>query len=324
MTRAVAVLVNARAGGVARHPGLAERLLRAAAGLGAVTRSEAELARALPSLLARAPRAWVVVGGDGTLRATVSALHALEPRSDRWPSLLLAQGGTVCTIARDVGPIAPPLETLRRALAGRAGREIAHATLRVDTEDELPGSLAEVAAPARTRVGFIVGTGLVARFFEAYQAAGEPGLGWAARTAAVTFASALGVGGSAARLLAPLPCAMEVDGVPQPGSAWSLVLVSTVRDVGLGFRVTYRAGEASDRVHVVASSLPPRELGRQALRVLAARPLRGHDAVDRLAASVALDFGLAPGPWVLDGDLVRARRVVVRPGPAVRLRVLGD
>ena len=62
--------------------------------------------------------------------------------------------------------------------------------------------------------------------------------------------------------------------------AWSLVLASVVRDVGLHMWVTPHAGEALDAFHAVASPLGPRALGPQMPLVLAGKKLRGRGHVD--------------------------------------------
>jgi hypothetical protein len=96
-------------------------------------------------------------------------------------------------------------------------------------------------------------------------------------------------------------------------------VASVVRNLGLHFHVTYRGGERTDRFHAVASGLSPRALGPQMTRVIAGRPLEGEPRVDDLVASLTLTFDGGSGPYVLDGDVLRARSVRVEAGPVLRL-----
>ena len=97
------------------------------------------------------------------------------------------------------------------------------------------------------------------------------------------------------------------------------MLASVVPDVGLHVLVPYRAGEALDRFHLVASALSPRGLGAQLPRAIAGRPLGGAPRVDALARALRVHFDGEPGGYVLDGDLFRASAVSVEAGPVLSL-----
>lgn len=168
------------------------------------------------------------------------------------------------------------------------------------------------------RVGFIFGAGLVARFFELYDAKGAPGLATAAGITARVFAGSFVGGELARRVLMPASCTLFVDGAPIAEDRLSLLCASVVEDVGLGLRLTYRAGESFARFHVVGTALAPRALGPQMTRVLRGLPLRGA-CVDALAASVELRFPAGTGAYVVDGELVRGDRVEVRAGPVLEV-----
>lgn len=168
------------------------------------------------------------------------------------------------------------------------------------------------------RVGFIFGAGLVARFFELYDAKGAPGLATAAGITARVFAGSFVGGELARRVLMPASCTLFVDGAPIAEDRLSLLCASVVEDVGLGLRLTYRAGESFARFHVVGTALAQRALGPQMTRVLRGLPLRGA-CVDALAASVELRFPAGTGAYVVDGELVRGDRVVVRAGPVLEV-----
>jgi len=105
--------------------------------------------------------------------------------------------------------------------------------------------------------------------------------------------------------------------VPNPSRGFSLLLASVVRDLGLGMKVSYRAGERTDRIHLVASSLLPRDLGPRMPYVLMGRSIGGEGHVDVLAERFTVRFAGESGPYVLDGDSFSAREVEVSAGPVL-------
>jgi hypothetical protein len=86
--------------------------------------------------------------------------------------------------------------------------------------------------------------------------------------------------------------------------------------------VNHRAADDPDRPHLVASPMSPRRLGRLAPWVLAGRPLPGDGNVDALTRELVVRFPTV-GPYVLDGELLRASRVVLRAGPPLTVVTAG-
>jgi diacylglycerol kinase family enzyme len=274
------------------------------------TRSLAELQAVAVEISHARPATVVLAGGDGSLTAALTALcHAYGDAA--LPRLALVPGGTVSTVARNYGfhgdPAPYTARLLARAMDDAGGPGTPAPTLRVTGDD------------GQSRVGFIFGTALVARFFEQYEGAGARGYPDAARLVARIFASALVGGTTARRVLTPSPARVTLDGVEQPARAYSLLVAATVRDLGLGMRVTYRAGREPSPIHVVGSALGPRALGAQLPLVLLGRRLRGRGHVDALAHDTLIRLGSRPAPYVLDGDLFQAATLTVRPGPTLAL-----
>jgi diacylglycerol kinase family enzyme len=313
------VVVNRTARHLGEGSSLRDVIVQAAARLGArihETRSLQELEDVARAIASRQTDAVVLAGGDGSHMGGVSALARAYAAAGAGalPPIALAPGGTVCTVAHNLGMRGSARAWAARVLSAAcsgAPRLREHPTLRVC--DDAGGD----------RVGFIFGTGLVARFFDEYYGGGAQGLLPAAGIAARVFAGSLVGRPLAKRVLAPAACTVDVDGQRQEARAWSLVLASVVRDVGLHVRATYRAGEERDRFHVVASGLSPRGLALEVPRVLSGRALRGSPHVDALARSLRVEFDEASS-YVLDGDVVRAREACVEPGPVVRLVVAAD
>lgn len=305
------VIVNESARRYAARPRLLERIhalcdgrarVHSTATLGALD----DTARAIAS---NGSDLVLLSGGDGTFMAGVTALCRAFGE-DRLPRIGLVPGGTVATVARNFGTTGDPDAVLARLLrAPEALRDVARPTLRVravrgETHEE--------------RVGFIFGTGLVASFFDVYYAEGAGGYEGAAKIVARIFVESFYGGPLARRVLDPMPCSIEIEGRALAPSAWSLVCAAVVRDLGIRMLVTYRAGEDPDRVHLVASPLSSRALGPRAPLVLAGKRIGGRGHVDDLVREFTVKFP-AEGPYVLDGDVLRAERVTVSAGPRIRV-----
>jgi len=259
-------------------------------------------------------------GGDGTFMAGITALSAAYA-DHSLPPVALIPGGTAATVARNLG------------VRGAPDRLLAQLLNRLDALDAQPHPTVRVRAhrlddEVEERVGFIFGTGLVSNFFDVYYEDGARGYAGAARIVAKVFAGSFVGGAYARRILDPLPCRLVVDGRVLPPEAFSLVCASVIRDLGLHMMVTYRAGEDPSRLHLVATPLPPHQLGPRAHRVLLGRPIGGPEHFDDLVTDFEVRFddrgADGEGPYVFDGDMLRARRVEVSPGPNISLvRALG-
>ncbi|MGE0325182.1 MAG: diacylglycerol kinase family protein [Polyangiaceae bacterium] len=310
-----ALILNPNAARLRKDPALLQRLTALAHGRARVfvTETLAELSRVVQALSRENVERLVLCGGDGTFMEGVSALgragRLMPQQAKRRVTLAFLPAGTVATVAHAFEQPKDPIRGLELALRPEA-EFVARPSLAVTSSrgEEL-----------RERVGFIFGTGLVARFFKRYYLDGGEGLPTAARIVARTLAGSFREDAYSRSVLEPLPCRIAVDAGPLEAQAFSLVLCSVIRDVGLGMQVCYRAGEDWQRPHVVASSLGPRQLGPQVHRVLRGKPLRGRGGFDGLTSQLLLQFPGGNGPWVLDGDLLEAERIQVQAGPELWL-----
>lgn len=309
-----ALILNPNAARLRDDRALLQKLTRAAHGRARVfvTETLGELSRVVQTLSRDGVERLVLCGGDGTFMEGVSALArsgGLSRPAPRRVTLAFLPAGTVATVARAFEQPGDPVSGLDEALRPEA-QFVARPSLSVTSSS---------GDALQERVGFIFGTGLVARFFQRYYLEGGTGLAAAARIVARTLAGSFREDAYSRSVLEPLPCRIAVDSGPLEARAFSLVLCSVIRDVGLGMQVCHRAGEDWQRPHVVASSLRPRQLGPQVHRVLRGKPLRGGGGFDGLSSQLLLQFPQGKGPWVLDGDLLEAERVQVQAGPALWL-----
>lgn len=315
MSAGIDVVVNRTASRLRADAGL-RRVIASAAEAGGArlheTHDLGDLEEVAREIAARGSDGVVLAGGDGSHMAGLTALaRAFATRA--LPPIALAPGGTVCTVARNLGMrgrASVCAERIVRAACEGTARVHRRPTLRV--RDDGGGD----------RVGFIFGAGLVVRFFEAYYAAPRQGSRTAASLVARIFAGSFTGGRLAAAVLEPARCSLRVDGEPHPARGWSLVLASVVRDVGLHLLVPYRAGEELERFHLVASGLAVRALAEQLPRVLVGRPLVGEPRIDSLARSLRIAFEGVDGGYVLDGDVFWARAATVEAGPVLSMLAL--
>jgi diacylglycerol kinase family enzyme len=311
IARDVELVLNRRARRLATDGALARSLLETARDEGLrvhETTSLDELGDVARGMTERRPRAVILAGGDGSYMAGATAIARAFPAGEA-PPIALAPGGTVSTVLRNWGgpraATADGAARLVRAVARGAARVTRRPTLRV-TDDR-----------GGDRVGFIFGAGLVATFFDEYYAGATQGYAGAAAIVARIFAQSFVGGPLARRVLTPVPASLTLDGRAARPEAWSLVVATVVRDLGLHMVVARRAGERLDAFHAVASPLGPALLGPQMPLVIAGRRLLGHDHVDAPSTrELVLRFPNEGQGYVLDGDVLRAREIRVVPGPA--------
>jgi diacylglycerol kinase family enzyme len=305
MTR-LAVILNPNALGVRRSPGLADRLRAAVGDAGevVVTRTPADLAAATRRFADDGVSVVAACGGDGTNLSTVTELVNAYGRQ-RLPAFAILGGGTVNTIAHNLGISGRPEEILARLAAAA----------RADAPIETVGQdLLEVNG----LYGFLFASLMGARFLEAYYGGFRPGPTWAVMLTARTVVSSLIQGKMARWLFAPVDMELTVDGERVPPQPYRLLVASVVRDVGLGFKVPWQAGREPGRFHLVASGLSTTSMALQLHRVFSGKPLSGTPHLDRLATRVHIRF-TQPQTYTLDGDLFRSTDVDLAAGPRVRI-----
>lgn len=317
-TPRITVLLNRNARGL-RHPA---PLLQALSPLEHCrlieTRTLGELDEQARQLAREHPELIVLAGGDGSVMAGLSAVTRAWGDAPL-PRFAIVPAGTVSTIASNLGLPRRPVPYARKlvdaSLSGTA-RWVSHATLRV--RDGAGGE----------RVGFIFGTGLVAQFFELYDALPEAGALPAAKLVAGLFVGTFTRSRVASRVLAPMPITLTVDGERIRHERYSLVVSSVLKDLGLHLRPTFRAGRDDDRLHMVASTRGAKNLAMQLPVVLSGSQLVGTGHVDMMAKTFRVTFEGELRSYVLDGDRIEAGLrdgeawVSVEPGPRIELATI--
>jgi diacylglycerol kinase family enzyme len=307
----IGVVINPQAGG---NRGVADRALR----LGDLVGSsgwvrETPTIEALPEVAAECRQSEVdvlaVCGGDGTLGQTLSAVvHAYEGRP--LPSFLPLRAGTMNTVARSIGCRAwAPERMLAEVVAGyRSGRPLGdfdHQLLSVNGQSHC----------------FMIGAGVVVGFLRAYYQSRVRGPLGGAQVLTKLIVSALSGGEAARQAFEWVGARMECDGVRVPFDRFSVVYVSSIEEIGLGFRPTYRARERRDRFHVFAGPVEAVELVRCLPRIKRGVATRSRQIFDSTAERLRVAFDV-PSSYMMDGDIMPAAdELLIEPGPV--LRVIG-
>jgi diacylglycerol kinase family enzyme len=307
----VVVVANTNARHLRRTPRLLDRL---AAQLGergelVATPDLAALDRLAASLAASPPAVLALLGGDGTLGRTLTAVVRAWPDAPLPPVAALG-GGTMNTVSRGLGVRGTPRAVLAHVLRHASGMRpmgVERRSLLV-VDDE--------------RMGFLFGNGLFARYIEAYEE-GEPGPARAAAVLGRAVASALVGGAFANRLTRPFDARIEVDGELVAEGRWLVAAAGTVAGVGLGFRPFFGVRTHPGQLHALAIGCSPYALALQLHHTWRGRPMR-HPAIhDRIGTELVVRSG-HPQPYSLDGDLGRSGTVTrVRIGRTVDFLVAG-
>ena len=301
----IGVISNPLSGRNRRNPQRQERL---AYPLGA--RGELALPEGLDRLEAellvfreRQIEVLCINGGDGTIHQVMTALLRVYGAAGPFPQIALLKGGTMNTIARNVGV--------------RMGAEdmLGHVVSRYHSGAAFPTTTRNLLVADDTRAGFIFGNVGIARFLEAYYAGGDASPWKAVRLlASLVVAAVLGTP-YAEEMLGAQVVRITADGQPVARERFTMLGAATVADIGIGFRPFYGILQNPDHIHLIGIGCPPFQFATALPRIRLALPTRRADVTDLLARQLHLELP-APVGYTIDGDLyppVQSVRLAVGP-----------
>ena len=272
------------------------------------TTSLEQLADAAAECRERAVSVLGVCGGDGTLARTITALVREYGPDSALPSILPLRAGTMNTVARAMGCSAWQPERMLAEIVGEQRRG-----------EPLPLAEHQLVCVNGRHYGFMVGAGVPVEFLRAYYGQPRRGAIGAVRTLARLSSSAMVGGPTIQRVFRPMPAELVADGRSGPFDAYTVVYASTIEDIGLGFRPTYRAREQAGRFHVFAAAIGARAFIARLPAIRLARPTRSRQVHDVLAAHLRVEFR-DPTLYMIDGDIMEpTTHLDVRLGPVVRV-----
>lgn len=303
-TGAIAVLVNPKAG---NRPVDVSQLAATLAGRGFVreVHTPPELAEFAGAARAAGVEVVAVCGGDGTLGRVVTAICA-EYGEAPLPAVAPLGGGTMNTIARSLGlGRARPELHLRSIASGGSVTRRRQSTMSLDG----------------TRLGFMLGAGVPARFLELYERGRRLGALRALRVLAGLSASAVVRGPAASRLFEPVGASITIDDVLLECDRVSILYAAVIDDIGLGFRPTPRARDRLGYFQVLAAHAEAMDLVRVLPRIRMRGGVSGSPWLDVTGRHLRVVFA-EPTVYMIDGDVEPDLQVLdVQAGPIVDMLI---
>lgn len=322
----IAVVSNPKSGQNRRNPQLIHRLAYVLGDHGVVAQPESlpDLAQTARDFRQRDISVVCINGGDGTLHKVLSALVVAYAdgatgdalRRVKLPHIALLKGGTVNTMARNIG--------LRRGGHHLLGQVVEC----VHSGGPLPTVERNALVVGGRHAGFLFGTGVLYKFMKMYESGRQPGPIKALRLVAQVCLSAAVGGSLASELFAPQPAQVTLDGEEWAASEYAAIALGTMNDIGLGFKVFHAAADNPDHLHALGFHTTPYDVLRRMHRIYLGRPTELPDVVDRVGKRLVIRGEAARG-FMMDGDFVDApaqdnpehHDLVVEAGPRVRFIV---
>lgn len=306
---AVGVVINPHAGGNRDERRRAREIRQLVGHRGIVceTASIDEIEDVARDLRRRGIDVLAICGGDGSFFRTLSAMVRVYDGAPL-PRFLPLRAGSMNTIARAVGC--------------RRGRP--EAVLAAVLDDLRQGRSLDVAQYHLIRVnedhyGFLVGAGLIVNFLQAYYARRQRGPLAAAGLLARVALGSVARSAAVARLFEAPVASVTCDATPLGRRVFPVLFASTVAEIGLGFRLAYRAGAGVEGFHFVGGSLAPLQVLVRLPRVRLGRPLDIEGWHDSLAQRVVVEFEQATR-YMIDGDILgEVTRLELATGPRLTI-----
>ncbi|MFA6009976.1 MAG: diacylglycerol kinase family protein [Desulfobacteraceae bacterium] len=247
-------------------------------------------------------------GGDGSIHAVLTAFVSVYGNR-KLPRFLILRGGTMNTVSKSLGLSGSPDSILRRWIdSQRTGKAnvLRQATLNVNG-----------------KIGFIAGTGVVTRFLDRYYEGGRTGALKALSMIGTIVPGAVFGSKSVKHMFSPVPMNVIHEGRDLGKPSYTAVLASTVREVGLGFRLTSRCYEKPGSFHLIAADIPPLALVPRIYPLWAGKD-PNHPGFLHHGPSHSTTIkhnGLLR--WMMDGDMYETDKdLVISMGPLVEVVVV--
>lgn len=299
----LAVIANPRSGANRRSPRRLKRLAALLGDRGSLLCPDSldALARVAEELAAQEVEVIGICGGDGTIHQVMTALLAAWGEDRPLPTVALLKGGTMNTIARNVGVKSGAEKMLARLLDG----------------PPLPTTERTLLITDEGRAGFIFGNAGIAHFLQAYYDGGASPV-TALVVLARCIASALVGGPYAATMFRHCQMDLVIDGQPIAANQFTTLGAATVADLGFSFRPFYAAPTTPGHIQLIGIGCTPFRFATAVPTIRLARPIQRDDVIDHLAKHVALTF-TEPLSYTIDGDLYPPRQsIALRAGPPIR------
>ena len=310
----ILVLFNPKAGRNRKHPEWPEQIssLLGSSGEIAVTDGVNELSELISNHFGdssrKRPDVLCFCGGDGTCHYMLTGLLAkLSP--EEIPPICLLPGGSMNTVGGTLGIKGDPLDQLSKVC-------------RLLSEGGFPRIEARRPLLINDKACFLFGAGTAMVMIEEYYSMqGDPGPRKAGELAYRAIASIIIRNKFYKQLKEPVRCSVVVDGKKLPHERYRLLLGGTVEEIGLGFRLLYRAPEDRTKFHFIASLFKPMKFLRQLRKMYVGQPLAGRNHHDVLCEKVVIEPD-EKMKYLVNGELFETEEPLnVSLGPPIKLLV---
>ena len=230
-----------------------------------------------------------ISGGDGTIHQVLSAVFRVY-REDKWPQIALLSSGTMNNISRNLGVRKKPAAFLSYIMETLKKREA------------LPTTQRSPLIFDEQRAGFIFGQGGISRFLEIYDEGGNTSQIKAALLLLRAIGSAFVNGPFVRKVFAPVEMSIQIDGVMAHHKSYTVSVLSSVADMGFGFRPCYHTLRDHEKAQFIGFTRHPIFTAFALPRMRLALPIKRTDVEDQ----VGVRFLLQPKEkmlYTIDGDL---------------------
>lgn len=302
----IGVVTNPRARKNAGNPNRVERLreILGREGVFRATRTPGEISDAAREFRHEKIDILVIDGGDGTLHHTLSAFISIYSGMDL-PPIALLPGGTMNTIAKSLGIKGLSEAILQRILS----------TIR---EGAPFGVVRANTLKVNDRYGFIFGLGFPVSLMKAYYRGRGRGRWKTIRVVLKILFSTLEKDSGGGNFFHPFEVDIWLNGEKLPMGRYTAILGSTVKEVGLGFKPTRRAGEREGLFQILCCDMGPKRMGLNALRVVLGMELSDSKLLDRMVTRSVITLK-RPTDMQIDGEIFTDQKEIrLHVGPAIR------
>lgn len=293
-----------------RRPVICEELKLVLGPYGVVreTNTLGEIEGVVRELMDRDIEILALNGGDGTLHHTLTrAIPIYQTAGKPLPLVVLLCGGTMNTINRSFrGMAGSPASILDRVVSKFRKQDrfaiVERHTLEINGQEHC----------------FIFGLGLAAPFLKLYYEGETTGPMKAVYVLGRAVLSTLRWGPYARRIFARVRARVVGDENPSPYENYTVIIASTVSEIGLGFSPLGRTLAVPGKAQIIAAAINPLNIVAQLPAIYFGTKIKGA-VYDELVRTFTIDLKDDGYDFMLDGEVKPApRHITVRVGPLIQ------
>ncbi len=251
-------------------------------------------------------------GGDGTNHVTLTTFIKVYGDTPL-PKIAFLRGGTMNTISNAIGARGTPGQILLNLV------ERYYTTGDFDITER---DIMKVSDNTGERYGFIFGNGLISNFLDLYYGTGNPSPSIAARLLTRAVFSAMVGGETSRKLFKDFEAEVELDNERWPMASYKSLMISTIEQIGLGWRPFTRCEERVGAFHVAAVKGSKMEVARALPALRMGRRVDDAVITDTISSTAVIRSN-EEIVYTIDGDMHRAfPEVRIETGPRIQI-ILG-